>query len=140
MQELLLTHLERLGPGDYFAVLAYLEQSPECQGLLHQMRTGVRQGRGVATILGFGPGFLHSTGQVFKGGRDNGVFLQITCDDEADMQIPGKGYTFGGIKRAQADGDLQVLANRGRRVLGVHLGVDMRSGLELLTRMVLAAA
>lgn len=140
MQELLLTHLERLGPGDYFAVLAYLEQSPECQGLLHQMRTGVRQGRGVATTLGFGPGFLHSTGQVFKGGRDNGVFLQITCDDEADMQIPGKGYTFGGIKRAQADGDLQVLANRGRRVLGVHLGVDMRSGLELLTRMVLAAA
>lgn len=140
VQELLLAHLGKLGPGDYFALLAYLEQSREYLDLLQQMRTAVRQARGVATTLGFGPSFLHSMGQTFKGGRDNGVFLQITCDDEADLQIPGRGYTFGGIKRAQADGDLQVLVNGGRRVLGVHLGGDVGDELKRLTSIVLAAA
>ncbi len=140
VQELLLAHLGKLGPQDYFALLAYLEQSPDYLDLLKQMRTGVRQARGVATTIGFGPGFLHSMGQTFKGGPDNGVFLQITCDDEADLPIPGRGYTFGGIKRAQADGDLQVLVSRGRRVLGVHLWGDVGSALKRLTSMVMAAA
>ena len=140
VQELLLAHLGKLGPRDYFALLAYLERSRDYLDLLQQMRTGVRQARGVATTLGFGPSFLHSMGQTFKGGPDSGVFLQITCDDEADLPIPGRGYTFGGIKRAQADGDLQVLVSRGRRVLGVHLGGDVGSALKRLTGMVLAAA
>jgi hypothetical protein len=80
--------------------------------------------------LGLGPRFLHSTGQAYKGGPNSGVFLQITCDDAADLPVPGQKYTFGVVKAAQARGDFQVLAERNRRALRVHLGVDVRSGLE----------
>lgn len=84
----------------------------------------------MATCLGLGPRFLHSTGQAYKGGPNSGVFLQITCDDAADLPVPGQKYTFGVVKAAQARGDFQVLAERNRRALRVHLGVDVRSGLE----------
>ena len=83
----------------------------------------------VATCLGFGPRFLHSTGQAYKGGPNTGVFLQITCDDAVDLPVPGQKYTFGIVKAAQARGDFQVLAERGRRALRVHLGKDLEGGL-----------
>ena len=136
---LLSAHLSRLVPGDYFAVLAYLDRSKTHRSVLQRLRHTVRDARGVATCVGFGPRFLHSTGQVFKGGPATGVFLQVTCDDVPDLPIPGRRYTFGVVKAAQALGDLQVLGARGRRALRVHLGPDVSAGLERLTDMVQAA-
>ena len=127
-------HLDRLRPGDYFALLAYIEMNPAHQALLQEMRLAIRDAKQVATCLGFGPRFLHSTGQAYKGGPNSGVFLQITCDDADDLPVPGQKYTFGVVKAAQARGDFQVLADRGRRALRVHLGKDVELGLsELLT-------
>jgi hypothetical protein len=100
------------------------------------VRHAVRDRRRVATCLGFGPRFLHSTGQAYKGGPNTGVFLQLTCDDPSDLPVPGKRYTFGLVKAAQARGDLQVLAQRDRRALRVHLGADVQSGLEVLLKAV----
>jgi transaldolase/glucose-6-phosphate isomerase len=125
-------HLDRLQPGDYFALLAYLEMDLEHETALQQMRHVVRDRKHVATCLGFGPRFLHSTGQAYKGGPNTGVFLQITCDDAADLPIPGQKYTFGVVKSAQARGDFQVLVERKRRALRVHLGKDLRAGLDTL--------
>ncbi len=99
---------------------------------LQTMRHAVRDHKRVATCLGFGPRFLHSTGQAYKGGPNTGVFLQITCDDAADLPIPGQKYTFGVVKAAQARGDFQVLAERGRRALRIHLGKDVGAGLQRL--------
>jgi transaldolase / glucose-6-phosphate isomerase len=93
----------------------------------------------VATCLGFGPRFLHSTGQAYKGGPNQGVFLQITCDDAVDVPVPGQKYTFGAVKAAQARGDFQVLAERGRRALRVHLGKDVKAGLEKIRGIVAGA-
>ena len=93
----------------------------------------------MATCLGFGPRFLHSTGQAYKGGPNTGVFLQITCDDAADLPVPGQKYTFGVVKAAQARGDFQVLAERGRRALRVHLGADVAAGLRQLGSLVKGA-
>ncbi|HZQ19779.1 MAG TPA: bifunctional transaldolase/phosoglucose isomerase [Terriglobales bacterium] len=127
-------HLGRLKPGDYFAVLAYVEMNPEHEALLQEIRHAIRDSKQVATCLGFGPRFLHSTGQAYKGGPNTGVFLQITCDDAKDLPIPGQKYTFGVVKAAQARGDFQVLVERGRRLLRVHLGKDVETGLsELVT-------
>jgi transaldolase/glucose-6-phosphate isomerase len=92
----------------------------------------IRDRKRVATCLGFGPRFLHSTGQVYKGGPNTGVFLQITCDDPADLQVPEQKYTFGVVKAAQARGDFAVLAERGRRILRVHLGAHVAAGLSTL--------
>jgi transaldolase/glucose-6-phosphate isomerase len=96
------------------------------------MRLALRQRGCVATCLGFGPRFLHSTGQAYKGGPNSGVFLQITCDDAADIPVPGQKYTFGIVKAAQARGDFQVLAERDRRALRIHLGTDVAAGLRTL--------
>ncbi|MGH9564127.1 MAG: bifunctional transaldolase/phosoglucose isomerase, partial [Terracidiphilus sp.] len=93
------------------------------------IRRKIRDHKKVATCLGFGPRFLHSTGQAYKGGPNSGVFLQITCDDAADLPVPGQKYTFGVVKAAQARGDFQVLAERNRRALRVHLGADVAAGL-----------
>ena len=139
VEPLLSAHLARLGPGDYFAVLVYVDRSEPHRRVLQRLRHAVRDARGVATCVGFGPRFLHSTGQAFKGGPVTGVFLQVTCDDAADLPIPGRGLTFGVVKAAQALGDLQVLAARGRRALRVHLGADVTAGLEWLTELVEAA-
>ena len=136
---LLSAHLSRLVPGDYFAVLAYVDRSQAHRRVLARLRHVVRDARGVATCVGFGPRFLHSTGQAFKGGPPTGVVLQVTCDDVPDLPIPGRGYTFGVVKAAQARGDLEVLAARGRRALRVHLGPDVTAGLERLTDLVQAA-
>jgi len=125
-------HLNRLSTRDYFALLAYIEMNPEHQQNLQEVRHALRDKKRVATCLGFGPRFLHSTGQAYKGGPNTGVFLQVTCDDAADLPVPGQKYTFGVVKAAQARGDFQVLAERGRRVLRVHLGSDLKSGLNKL--------
>jgi transaldolase/glucose-6-phosphate isomerase len=129
-------HLARLDAGDYFALLAYLDMSEQNEALLQRIRHTVRDQMHVATCLGFGPRFLHSTGQAYKGGPNSGVFVQITCDDEADLAVPGRRYTFGVVKAAQARGDFQVLVERGRRALRIHLGGDVEHGLEKLADIV----
>jgi transaldolase/glucose-6-phosphate isomerase len=125
-------HLNRLQAGDYFAVLAYLERNSLHERALQAIRHRVRDHKRVATCVGFGPRFLHSTGQVYKGGPNRGVFLQVTCDDARDVSVPGQKYTFGIVKAAQARGDFQVLVDRGRRAVRVHLGHNVRAGLERL--------
>ncbi len=122
-------HIKRAGGGDYFALLAYIQMNPEHEVLLQKLRHVLRDEKRVATCLEFGPRFLHSTGQAYKGGPNSGVILQLTCDDAADLPVPGQKYTFGVVKAAQARGDFQVLAERGRRALRVHLGKDLASGL-----------
>ena len=130
--EYLRAHLRRIQAGDYFAVLGYIEMNDEHESQLEEIRYAVRDGKRVATCLGFGPRFLHSTGQAYKGGPNTGVFLQITCDAAVDVPVPGAKYTFGIVKAAQSRGDFQVLADRGRRVLRVHLGKDVKAGLSAL--------
>jgi len=103
---------------------------------LQSIRHAVRDKKKVATVLGFGPRFLHSTGQAYKGGPNSGVFLQITCDDAKDLPVPGQKYTFGIVKAAQARGDFAVLAERGRRALRVHLGKNVKAGLSRLAKAV----
>jgi transaldolase/glucose-6-phosphate isomerase len=125
-------HLNRLQRGDYFAVLGYIEMNVIHEAQLQALRHTVRDRKRVATCLGFGPRFLHSTGQGYKGGPASGVFLQITCDDAVDVPVPGQRYTFGVVKAAQARGDFQVLAARDRRALRVHLGTDVSAGLAAL--------
>jgi transaldolase/glucose-6-phosphate isomerase len=125
-------HLNRLAWGDYFALLGFIQMNPEHEARLKEIRHAVRNHKRVATCLGFGPRFLHSTGQAYKGGPNSGVFLQVTCDDAADLPVPGQKYTFGVVKTAQARGDFQVLAERGRRALRVHLGKDVKAGLATL--------
>jgi glucose-6-phosphate isomerase len=132
-------HLSQLNTGDYMALLAYIEMNGAHEETLQAMRHAVRDGKHVATCLGFGPRFLHSTGQAYKGGPNSGVFLQITCDDANDLHVPGQKYTFGTVKAAQARGDFQVLAERKRRALRVHLPKDVDGGLETLGRAVVDA-
>ncbi|MBI4213029.1 MAG: bifunctional transaldolase/phosoglucose isomerase [Chloroflexi bacterium] len=125
-------HLDRLGAGDYFALLAYLDRNEAHESVLQSLRQSVRDRKRVASVLGFGPRFLHSTGQAYKGGPNSGVFLQVTADAAKDLPVPGHRYTFGVVKAAQARGDFQVLAERGRRALRVHLRGDVMAGLERL--------
>ena len=140
LKAILRAHLGQLGPGDYFALLAYIEINATHEDALQAMRHAVRDRKHVATCLGFGPRFLHSTGQAYKGGPNQGVFLQITCDDAIDLPVPGQKYTFGVVKAAQARGDFQVLAERGRRALRVHLPKDVKGGLERLGRFIAEVA
>lgn len=132
-------HLQQLSAGDYFALLAYVQMNREHETTLQDIRHAVRDRRRVATCLGFGPRFLHSTGQAYKGGPNSGVFLQITCDDAVDLPVPGQKYTFGVVKAAQARGDFQVLAERKRRALRVHLPANVDAGLEKLNKAVAEA-
>ena len=125
-------HLGRLTEGDYFALLAYVEMNEANERALQAIRASVRDARRVATCVQFGPRFLHSTGQGYKGGPNTGVFLQITCDDPLDLPVPGQSYTFGVVKAAQARGDFHVLAERNRRALRVHLGADLQGALAVL--------
>lgn len=125
-------HLNQLGNGDYMALLAYIEMNSGHEERLQVMRHAVRDRKHAATCLGFGPRFLHSTGQAYKGGPNTGVFLQITCEDANDLPVPGQKYTFGTVKAAQARGDFQVLADRKRRALRVHLPKDVDQGLQKL--------
>jgi transaldolase/glucose-6-phosphate isomerase len=135
----LTAHLNRLGTGDYFTVLAYIEMNEAHERALQTMRVAVRDAKRVATCLEFGPRFLHSTGQAYKGGPNTGVFLQITCDDAVDLPVPERRYTFGVVKAAQARGDFQVLVERNRRALRMHLSSDIAGGLATLHRALTAA-
>jgi transaldolase/glucose-6-phosphate isomerase len=134
LAEILKLHLSRIGTGDYFAVLGYIPMNAENETALQALRTSVRDAKKVATCLGFGPRFLHSTGQAYKGGPNSGVFLQITCDDPTDIAVPGQTYSFGVVKAAQARGDFAVLADRNRRALRVHFGQNLKSGLKALAK------
>ena len=125
-------HLDRLGKGDYLGLLAYVQMNAANEETLQAPRHRVRDRKKVATCLGFGPRFLHSTGQAYKGGPNTGVFLQVTCDDAKDLPVPGSKYTFGIVKAAQARGDFQVLAERNRRALRIHIGADVPAGLRAL--------
>jgi transaldolase/glucose-6-phosphate isomerase len=139
LADFLRVHLNRIGPGDYFALLAYIEMNEGNERELQSIRHHVLNAKHVATCLEFGPRFLHSTGQAYKGGPNSGVFLQITCDDAVDIPVPGQQYTFGVVKAAQARGDFDVLVTRGRRALRVHLGADVSAGLRTLQTAVQAA-
>jgi hypothetical protein len=130
--EALAAHLGQLRAGDYCALLAYIERNDRHHDALQEIRAMIRDRKRVATCLGFGPRFLHSTGQAYKGGPNTGVFLQITCDDPPDIQVPDQKYTFGIVEAAQARGDFQVLDERERRALRIHLGSHVAGGLTTL--------
>jgi transaldolase/glucose-6-phosphate isomerase len=132
-------HFARAGEGDYIGLLAYLDRNPAHVRALDALRARLRDHTGCATVVGFGPRFLHSTGQAYKGGPNSGVFLQITADPVADRPIPGRRASFGVVEAAQARGDLAVLAERGRRLLRVHLGGDIEGGLARLAELIARA-
>ena len=132
-------HLNQIRRADYFALLAYLAMTDQHEHALQAMRLAVRDRTRAATCLGFGPRFLHSTGQAYKGGPNTGVFLQITCDDATDIPVPGQKYSFGVVKAAEARGDFAVLLERDRRALGVHLGANVRAGLHALETALMSA-
>ncbi len=136
MQEVVTAHLSRIKPGDYCAVTQYIEELNNYEGLLQQVRIVVRDEKKVATTSGYGPRFLHSTGQLHKGGPDTGVFLQLTSEDINDIEIPGEKFTFGVLKQAQALGDFESLAARGRRAIRVDLGRDVEKGLRRLLALI----
>jgi transaldolase/glucose-6-phosphate isomerase len=132
-------HLARLGAGDYAALIAYIQRTPETIAVLQTLRTTIRDAKHVATVAEFGPRFLHSTGQTYKGGPNSGVFTQITSQDAADLPVPSEKYTFSVVKAAQARGDFDVLAERGRRALRVHITGDLEAGLQTLAAAITAA-
>jgi transaldolase/glucose-6-phosphate isomerase len=137
--EVIKAHLDRTSVGDYFALLAYLPMTEANERRLQSIRHQVRDLRRLATSLGFGPRFLHSTGQAYKGGPNEGVFIQITGDDPVDLPVPGQKYTFGIVKAAQARGDFRVLIERGRRAVHLHLGRDLEAGLDSLQHSIVQA-
>jgi transaldolase/glucose-6-phosphate isomerase len=128
----LAAHLDTANPGDYVALMAYVTPDESNHDALQHLRVSIRDSRRLATTLGFGPRFLHSTGQLHKGGPNTGVYIQVTADDGADVPIPGQSFTFSILKRAQAAGDLQSLRNHGRRVIRVHIAGDLDAGLASL--------
>lgn len=136
--EILRTHFASLEAGNYFGFLAYIERNDEHEGAIARMREAVVEAKGVATVAGFGPRFLHSTGQAYKGGPKTGVFLEITRTPDPDVAVPNHRASFGTVQVAQARGDLDVLASRGQRVLRVHLKTGDLSRLEALVEEALS--
>ena len=129
-------HLSRVGTGDYVAINAYLERTPAVHETLQSIRALIRDTKRVATTLGYGPRFLHSTGQLHKGGPNSGVFVQITADQGEDLDVPGEPYSFGTLVAAQALGDMKSLSTRNRRVIRIHLGCDVEAGLSRIRKTV----
>ena len=136
---LLRAHFDALRPGGYAGFLAYIERNDVHEAALTEIRTAVRDARRVATVMGFGPRFLHSTGQAYKGGPGGGVFLEITRSAHPDLAIPGRRASFGTVQLSQALGDLDVLAERERRWLRIHLEGDVNLGLAAIGKLVTAA-
>jgi transaldolase/glucose-6-phosphate isomerase len=131
--------LSLVRPGlDYVAILAYLPMDPDVVDRLQAIRAAIGKRTGAATTLGFGPRFLHSTGQLHKGGPDTGVFLQLTADPSKDLPIPGWAESFGTLIAAQALGDLASLQKRGHRVIRLH-ATDVETGLERIEHLLLNA-
>ena len=126
-------------PGDYFALLGYFRRTPQLHERLQRLRTAAGRVTKLATTLGYGPRFLHSTGQLHKGGPNTGIFLQFTADEGEDVPIPGENFTFGSLIRSQADGDYEVLERRGRRLMRIHLGGEPEKALEELSEALAAA-
>jgi len=139
LDDLVAAHVTRLQSGDYFAMNVYVERTDAVHAIFDRIRTKIRGTKQVATTLGYGPRFLHSTGQLHKGGPNSGVFIQVTCDDAEDLAIPDEPYSFGILKAAQALGDLQSLTSRQRRVIRVHVGSDVIKGLTRLEQAIEAA-
>jgi transaldolase/glucose-6-phosphate isomerase len=137
--EALAQFLAQARPGDYVALMAFLTESPETEQVLQALRVHLRDGLHLATTMGYGPRFLHSTGQFHKGGRNNGMFLQLTADDAQDVPVPGQPYSFEVLKQAQALGDLEALRKHGRRVMRIHLSADTGEGLAALKEAVASA-
>ena len=129
-------HLSRVRTGDYVAINAYLERTPAVHEALQRIRAAVRDAKRVSTTLGYGPRFLHSTGQLHKGGPDSGIFFQITADQKEDLDIPGEPYSFGTLVAAQALGDMKSLFTRNRRVIRIHLGCDVEAGVGRILRAI----
>ncbi len=127
-------------PPQYFAISAYIRQTAATDAAFAAVRAAIRERCGVATTLGYGPRFLHSTGQLHKGGPPRGVFVQVTAQDAEDVVIPGRSFSFGQLKRAQAIGDFQSLVDHDRPVVRVHLGLEVNAGLATLREAVQAAA
>jgi transaldolase/glucose-6-phosphate isomerase len=140
VEQALLAHLGEAQPGDYVAIMAYVDPDNANAGALEEFRTAIRDRYRVATTMGFGPRFLHSTGQLHKGGPNTGVYIQVTSDDSVDASIPGKPFTFSVLKGAQAAGDLQSLRDHGRRVIRLHIAGSLDSRLEQLARSLRQAA
>ncbi len=134
-EELLWSFLSKGKPGDYIAFQAYLPEETATNNTFQAIRRRLRDDLGLAATLGYGPRFLHSTGQLHKGGPNTGLFIQVTCRDPIDISIPGKPYSFGVFKKAQALGDLEALMHHGRRVMRVDLGDSVRKGLAHLIRL-----
>ncbi len=137
--ETIRSFLDQSEPGDYIALQAYMPETPEVERALQAIRLQLRDRFRVATTVGYGPRFLHSTGQYHKGGPKDGLFLQLTAGNPKDVAIPDAPYTFGMLEQAQALGDLQALAGHGRAVLHVHLGGDVLLGLSKLQEIVAEA-
>jgi len=133
--EVLRDHLATSKPGDYIAFLNYIEETPETDRQFQALRTQLRDSTHCATTVGYGPRFLHSTGQLHKGGPDTGVFFQIIANDAVDFAIPGEPYTFAILKQAQALGDFRALVKRGRRVIGIDLSDNTSRGLARLAEL-----
>ena len=129
-------HLARIKSGDYIAVLAYLEETPEIDAAIQTIRRSLLDATQCAVTTGYGPRFLHSTGQLHKGGPDSGVFFQLTAPDKTDLAVPGETYSFSVLKDAQAQGDFESLLSHGRRAIRVDLGDDMLTGLAKLQEFI----
>jgi glucose-6-phosphate isomerase len=135
-EALIVAHLKRAGAGDYVAMLDYIQETKAHEQLIQQIRHHLRDALRVAATTGYGPRFLHSTGQLHKGGPPSGVFIQVTADDARDVLIPGEPFTFGVLKQAQALGDFESLASRRRRAIRVHLGQNVIAGLAELFEII----
>lgn len=136
LDEMLAAHLARVHPGEYVALNAYVERTPPVHAAFQRIRTRVRDARQVATTVGYGPRFLHSTGQLHKGGPNTGVFIQITAEEREDVMIPGEPWSFGTLAAAQALGDMKSLTTRSRRVIRIHLGVDVENGIKQIQKAI----
>jgi transaldolase / glucose-6-phosphate isomerase len=134
--EVLKSHLETIKPGDYIAFLNYFEETPDSDDKFQELRTELRDATSCAVTIGYGPRFLHSTGQLHKGGPRKGVFFQIIANDETDFAVPGEPYTFTILKQAQALGDFRALAKGDRRIIGVDLGNETAAGLDHLCKLI----
>jgi transaldolase/glucose-6-phosphate isomerase len=139
LQDIVAAHIAQVNPGDYFAVTQYIEELNNYEGLLQEIRIAVRDEKKVATTSGYGPRFLHSTGQLHKGGPENGLFIQLTSEDINDIEIPGEKFSFGALKQAQALGDYESLASRHRRAIRIDLGGDVEKGLRRLLALIKTA-
>jgi len=138
-KDLFKAFLSQARPESYFALQAYLPETPATTRALQAIQKRLRDGLHLAATMGYGPRYLHSTGQFHKGGPDTGLFIQLTTNDAEDVPIPGVPYTFGILKRAQALGDLEALRKHGRAVIRIHLGTDALQGLTALDEALEAA-